>query len=88
MAQRAILAKYGGEVHGNPRGGMFILLRALVAAREYSWRERIDVFRGIFATMRLLWPQIMAIDLMKEAPMLEVPAYFLEGRYDMEARKK
>ena len=34
VAQRAILARYGGEVHGNPRGGVLILLRSLLKARE------------------------------------------------------
>jgi pimeloyl-ACP methyl ester carboxylesterase len=85
IAQRAILARYGGEVHGNPRGGLFITLRCLLKATEYSWPDRINVFRGIFATMRLMWPQILSIDLMEQAPELKVPVYFLEGRHDQEA---
>jgi pimeloyl-ACP methyl ester carboxylesterase len=83
--QRRILAKYGGEVHGSRRGGMPTLLDCMVKCSEYSWRDRIDVFRGVFAGMRLLWPQIMSIDLMAQAPVLKVPVYFLEGRHDYEA---
>ena len=85
MTQRGILGRYGGEVHGNRNGGTFILLRALLLASEYSWADRINVFRGIFANMRLMWPKILDIDLMKQAPELEVPVYFLEGRHDYEA---
>ena len=85
ITQRAILGKYGGEVHGNSRGGAFILLKCLLTASEYSWRDRINVFRGIFASMRLLWPQILSINLMEQVPELKVPAYFLEGRHDYEA---
>jgi pimeloyl-ACP methyl ester carboxylesterase len=85
IAQRAILGKYGGEVHGNPRGGLFIVLGCLLKATEYSWPDRINVFRGIFATMRLMWPQILSINLMEQAPELKVPVYFLEGRHDQEA---
>ena len=85
VAQRAILARYGGEVHGNPRGGLFILLGSLLKATEYGWPDRINVFRGIFASMRLLWPQLLSIDLLLQAPELEVPVYFLEGRHDHEA---
>ena len=85
MSQRRILGKYGGEVHGNPRGGMFVLLGCLLKATEYSWPDRINVFRGIFASMRLLWPRILSIDLMEQAPELKVPVYFLEGRHDYEA---
>jgi len=85
MTQRKILGKYGGEVHGNPRGGMFILLRGLISSSEYSWPDRINVFRGIFANMRLMWPKIIEIDLRAQVPELKVPVYFLEGRYDFEA---
>lgn len=85
VTQRAILARYGGEVHGNPRGGMFILLACLLRTHEYGWLDRINFFRGAFASMDLLWPQLMAINLIEQVPTLEVPVYFLEGRHDMEA---
>jgi pimeloyl-ACP methyl ester carboxylesterase len=85
VAQRGILAKYGGEVYGNPRGGLFIVLRCLLKATEYNWPDRINFFRGIFASMRLMWPQVLSINLMEQAPELKVPVYFLEGRHDYEA---
>jgi pimeloyl-ACP methyl ester carboxylesterase len=85
MTQRRILGKYGGEVHGNPRGGMSTLLRGLIGSSEYSWPDRINVFRGIFANMRLMWPKIVAINLRVLAPEIRVPMYFLEGRFDCEA---
>lgn len=85
VTQRAILAKYGGEVFGNPRGGVFIVLASLLGTREYGWLDRVNFFRGVFASMDLLWPQIMTINLFEQAPELEVPVYLLEGRHDMEA---
>ena len=85
VTQRAILARYGGEVHGNRRGGMFIVLDCLLRTREYGWLDRINFFRGIFASMDLLWPQVLTINLLEQAPELDVPVYFLEGRYDHEA---
>lgn len=85
VTQRAILGRYGGEVHGNPRGGMFIVLACLLRTREYGWLDRLNFFRGVFASMDLLWPQLMTINLFEQAPTLEVPVYFLEGRHDMEA---
>ena len=84
VAQRAILAKYGGEVYGNPRGGLFILIGSLLKATEYSWIDRINFFRGIFTSMRLLWPQLPGVNLMKQASELKVPVYFLEGKHDYE----
>ena len=83
--QRRILGKYGGEVHGNPRGGMSTLLRGLIGSNEYSWPDRINVFRGIVANMSLMLPKILDIDLLVQVPELKVPVYFLEGRYDWEA---
>jgi len=85
MTQRRLLGKYGGKVHGNPRGGMCTVLRGLLASSEYSWPDRINVFRGIFANIRLMWPKIASIDLRALVPELGVPVYFLEGRYDYEA---
>ena len=85
MTQRRILGKYRGEVYGNSRGGTSTLLRGLIKSSEYSWPDRINVFRGIFANMRLMWPKILNIDLRAQAPELKVPVYFLEGRHDYEA---
>ena len=85
VAERTVLARYGGEVHNNPRGGVFVLLGCLLKATEYSWSDRINVFRGIFATMEVMFPQILPIDLVAQVPELKVPVYFLEGRHDHEA---
>ncbi len=85
MAQRKILGKYGGEVQGSSHGGMPTLLRGLIVSSEYGWQDRINVFRGVFANMRLMWPKILDINLMAQAPELNVPVYFLEGRHDYEA---
>ena len=85
IAQRAILARYGGEVHGNRHGGIMTVLRCLFRTREYGWIDRINYFRGIFVSMDLLWPQIMSINLFEQAPKLDVPVYFLAGAYDQEA---
>lgn len=64
---------------------MMIVLRALFRTPEYSWRDRLDYFRGVFGSMRALWPQLMELDLFTRTPRLEVPAFFLLGRHDREA---
>ena len=85
VTQRAILARYGGEVHHDPHGGVLIVLRCLLQTREYGWVDRINFFRGIFASLDRLWPQILSINLMEQAPELQVPVYFLLGRHDHES---
>jgi pimeloyl-ACP methyl ester carboxylesterase len=57
----------------------------LLRATEYSWADRLNFFRGILASMRLLLPEILSLDLTEQAPRLKVPVYFLEGRHDREA---
>lgn len=85
IAQRALLGRYGGEVYGNPRGGFFIILRSLLKTTEFTWADRVNFFRGIFASMRAIWRQLLPIDLREVAPELQVPVFFLEGRHDYEA---
>jgi pimeloyl-ACP methyl ester carboxylesterase len=35
--------------------------------------------------MRLLWPQLLTVDLFRTVPELGVPVFFMAGRYDREA---
>jgi hypothetical protein len=66
-------------------GGFFITIGSLLEATEYSWIDRINFFRGIFTSVRLMWPQLLNVNLMKQASELKVPIYFLEGKHDYEA---
>ncbi|WP_168929518.1 alpha/beta hydrolase [Nocardioides sp. GY 10113] len=59
-----------------------IFLRS-VGFRGYSVREKVDLWRGrAFSRSFGLWEQFIHIDLRERVPSLEVPAYFLEGRFD------
>ena len=49
----------------------------------YSLREKVNLWRGrAFSRSFGLWDQLIRIDLRKRTPKLEIPVYFLEGRYD------
>lgn len=85
IAQRAYLARFGGEVHGSRAGAAGLVLSGVLWSREYTLADRVNVFRGIHGSMRLLWPQLFATDLFTSVPELKVPVFFLEGRYDQEA---
>jgi pimeloyl-ACP methyl ester carboxylesterase len=85
VSQRKILGKYGGEVYGNSMGGVPVTIKTLLGTTEYNWSDRINFFRGIFSTMRLMWPQLLKVNLIEQAPELKVPVLFLEGRHDYEA---
>jgi pimeloyl-ACP methyl ester carboxylesterase len=84
ITQRSYLARYGGEVHGSSYGAMLMVIGSLLASREYSLRDCINFFRGIFGSVKLLWPELMQTDLFKTVLELKVPVFFMEGRYDRE----
>ena len=62
-----------------------LFLRSL-QFREYSIGDKITMWRAKAAAgTSYLWNQILATDLTKEVTRLEVPVYFLEGKYDYTA---
>jgi len=51
--------------------------------RGYTVREKINLWRGrAFSRSFGLWDQFIRIDLRETVPALEIPVYFLEGRFD------
>jgi pimeloyl-ACP methyl ester carboxylesterase len=51
--------------------------------RGYTLQEKIKLWRGrAFSRSFGLWDQFIRIDLRKTVPTLQIPVYFLEGRYD------
>lgn len=84
ITERSYVARFGGEVHSSRSGAMGMVLRSLLISREYTLRDRMNYFRGIAASMRLLWPELLTVDLFTRVPELEVPVFFMEGRHDWE----
>jgi pimeloyl-ACP methyl ester carboxylesterase len=49
----------------------------------YTLQEKVGLWRGrSFSQSFGLWEQFIRVDLRKVVPRLEVPVYFLEGKYD------
>lgn len=84
VEQRRLLGRFGGEVHGSRHGAFGLVARALLVSREYTLADRVNVFRGILGSMRLLWPQLLEVDLFAAVPEIKIPVFFMEGRYDHE----
>jgi pimeloyl-ACP methyl ester carboxylesterase len=84
ITERRYVARFGGEVHASRYGAFPLVLRGLLFSREYTLADRCNFFRGIFASMRLLWPQLLDVDLFERVPEIRVPVFFVEGRYDHE----
>jgi pimeloyl-ACP methyl ester carboxylesterase len=84
ISERSWVARFGGEVHGNWFGAVGIVLGNVLFSREYNLADRINVFRGVLGSMRLLWPELFKVDLFSSVPELKVPVFFMEGRHDHE----
>jgi len=49
---------------------------------EYSFREKIIIWRGKAFSRRLLWDRMLMTDLAAEVPELAIPVYFVHGLHD------
>jgi pimeloyl-ACP methyl ester carboxylesterase len=84
ITERRYVGRFGGEVHGSKVGAMALVLRSLLFSRDYSLTDRVQFFKGVLGSMRLLWPQLMRVNLFETVPELKVPVFFMEGRFDHE----
>ncbi|MGS0688354.1 alpha/beta fold hydrolase [Nakamurella sp. GG22] len=51
--------------------------------RGYTVREKLNLWRGrAFSRSFGLWDQFIRIDVRKSVPALQIPVYFLEGKFD------
>jgi len=50
--------------------------------REYTLREKINLWRGKLFSHALLWDEMLVTDLTQHVTELAVPTYFFHGRYD------
>lgn len=78
------LGRFGGEIHGSRSGAFWMVLRNLLFSSEHTLVDRINVFRGIMGSMRLLWPELSGVNLFEAVPELTIPVFVIEGRYDHE----
>jgi pimeloyl-ACP methyl ester carboxylesterase len=82
--QRQLLAKYGGEIHGSPEGNQGLFMKYITEATEYTILEKIQFSPAMIKTLQLMWDEVMTVNLMVQAPRLEIPVYFMIGRHDYE----
>lgn len=85
MTQRRLLGKYGGELYGSSNGAFPLIFSSLICATEYTLLDKVNFFKGIFASNSLLWQELLTINLNKQILSFEVPIYFVLGRHDYEA---
>lgn len=84
ISERSYVGRFGGEVHGSRIGATGLVLGGVLFSREYNLTDRINVFRGLLASINRLWPQLLKVDLFKTVPEMKIPVFLMEGRHDHE----
>ena len=71
------------HAHGDgiPRNG----LMDVINAPEYGLIDKVNWFRGLIDVFTQVYPQLADLDFRTQAVRLEVPVYFIEGRWDVNA---
>ena len=83
VRQRAVLARYGGVWHGHGQAALVLAgLRDALATPEYSLGDLWRQARDPLFSLRALMPDKLGVDLARQAPRLDVPAWFVAGRHD------
>lgn len=80
--QRKYVAKYGGEMYGNPLGGNAAMVRNILLSAEYTMADKLAYKHAAMRSLSLLHPQLMEVNLFKTVPEVTVPVFMAEGRYD------
>lgn len=75
------IAKNGRIVYD--RKNLNNLAFVVITAPEYSFLEKLKYMKGQNRSRQLLWsPELLEVDFFTEVPRLEVPVYFIAGKYD------
>jgi pimeloyl-ACP methyl ester carboxylesterase len=57
-----------------------------ILSPEYGLYDKVNWVRGpLLDTLNVVYPQLWKVDFRTQAPLLEVPVYFLIGRHDINA---
>ncbi len=79
MVQRRWLDRFGGGIH---EGSMAPFIVRGTLSPEYSLWELYSTLESMKGLLEQLWGQMADVDLIAQAPRLDVPVYFLTGRHD------
>lgn len=60
------------------------MFKPLLLCREYTISDKFGYFKGEQFSVGYLAEPMMHYDIMQEIPELQVPAYFLQGRHDLQ----
>lgn len=60
------------------------LAKDIFSFRGYSWKEKINFFRGSAFSAQCLMPVVLKLDLSETVQQLEIPFYLFQGKFDVQ----
>lgn len=73
------------HAHAQGEGVNHNLLFDSLGAAEYGLLDKVNWVRGLIDTMTTVYPQLYDVDFRTQATRLEIPTYFIVGRWDRNA---
>jgi pimeloyl-ACP methyl ester carboxylesterase len=80
IIQRKWLTKFGGFLYGE--SSMNPIIRVYGRSPEYTFLDMIRFMKGSRRSLLCLVDEILDINLIEQVPAVEVPVYFVIGRFD------
>ena len=80
LTERLSALRSGGLFH-DPKGWR-VYAGAMLRSPTYTNRDVLSYPLGVLTSLSTLWDEVLAVDLFRDVPRLEVPFYLLMGRYD------
>ena len=82
--QRKLLLQYGGSFRNKEIQNQFLDGSIIWRQAEYNLIDKINWIRGQYKSEKILGPTFRKINFMKAAKKLELPIYFIQGKYDQQ----
>lgn len=71
--------------HAQGEGTGHNLMLDSLAAQEYGLVDKVNWLLGLATTFTTIYPQLYDLDFRAQATELEIPVYFIKGRWDINA---
>lgn len=79
LKSRKYVDKFGGTIKTASKKG---LLTSLLLSTEYNLFDKMNYPIRLIKSGKLMYDQLLKINLMTEVKELEIPTYFIIGKYD------
>ena len=70
----------GGITH--EMTGMWPVVKMVLNAREYTFKDKINFMPASLYSLEKLWPDVININLSNEIDSMQIPVYIFQGKYD------